>query len=192
MATNKIKIIGVIGENGSGKDEVLKYLRAKHDVPFLSTGDIVREIATKEGIEPTRENLGKISEEYFEKFGEACFVKLVADKIRRESWNIAGISGIRSLDDVNALEGIFNSDFVLINVYISDPRIRYHRLTKRAEWRDPHSYEEFLRQDEAEEKLFSLKKATQHANYSISNDDTLDNLHREIEKLISDKKILEV
>jgi dephospho-CoA kinase len=29
-----MKVIGVIGQNGSGKDEVLKYLRAKYNMPF--------------------------------------------------------------------------------------------------------------------------------------------------------------
>jgi dephospho-CoA kinase len=77
-----MKIIGVIGQNGSGKDEVLKYLRAKYAVPFLSTGDMVREIAAKEGKEPTRENLGEISERYFREFGRGCFVKLAANKIK--------------------------------------------------------------------------------------------------------------
>ena len=51
MASDKVRIIGVIGENGSGKDEVLKYLRTKYNVPFLSTGDIVRGIAAKEGVD---------------------------------------------------------------------------------------------------------------------------------------------
>ena len=40
-----MKVIGVIAKNGSGKDEVLNYLKEKHNVPFLSTGDMVREIA---------------------------------------------------------------------------------------------------------------------------------------------------
>ena len=40
-----MRIIGVVGKNGSGKDEVLKYLRIRYSVPFLSTGDIVREMA---------------------------------------------------------------------------------------------------------------------------------------------------
>jgi dephospho-CoA kinase len=44
-----MRVIGVIGKNGSGKDEVLKYLKDKHNVPFLSTGDIVREIARPGG-----------------------------------------------------------------------------------------------------------------------------------------------
>jgi dephospho-CoA kinase len=63
-------------------------------------------------------------------------------------------------------------------------------MTARGEGRDPHSYEEFLRQDQAEEELFSLKEAEGLADYSISNDGTLDDLHREIDRLISDKGLL--
>ncbi len=186
----KVKVIGAVGQNGSGKDEVLKYLRARHNVPFLSTGDAVREIASKEGVEPTRENLGKISDRYFREFGKGCFVKLLADKIQDSGWKIAGISGIRSLDDVSILKDIFGEDFILIRVYITDPHVRYSRMTRRGEGRDPHSYEQFLSQDEAEEKLFSLKEAECRADYSISNDGTLEDLHQEIDSLISAKDLL--
>jgi dephospho-CoA kinase len=186
----KVKVIGAIGQNGSGKDEVLKYLRLKHGVPFLSTGDVVREIASGEGVEPTRENLGKISDRYFREFGKGYFVRLLADKIRQTGWKIAGISGIRSLDDVSILKDIFGQDFILINVYVTDPHVRYGRMTGRGEDRDPHSFEEFLRQDKAEEELFSTKEAERLADYSISNDGTLDDLHREIDELISDKGLL--
>jgi len=186
----KVKVIGAVSQNGSGKDEVLKYLRARHNVPFLSTGDAVREIASKEGVEPTRENLGKISDRYFREFGKGCFVKLLADKIQNSGWKIAGISGIRSLDDVSILKDIFGKDFILIRVYITDPHVRYSRMTRRGERRDPHSYEQFLNQDEAEEKLFSLKEAERRADYSISNDGTLEDLHQEIDSLISAKDLL--
>jgi len=186
----KVKVIGAVGQNGSGKDEVLKYLRARHNVPFLSTGDAVREIAAREEVEPTRENLGKISDRYFREFGKGCFVKLLADKIRNSGWKIAGISGIRSLDDVSILKDIFGEDFILIRVYITDPHVRYSRMTRRGEGRDPHSYEQFLNQDEAEEKLFSLKEAELRADYSISNDGTLEDLHQEIDSLISAKDLL--
>lgn len=186
----KVKVIGAIGQNGSGKDEVLKHLRAKHNVPFLSTGDAVREIAAREGVEPTRENLGKVSDRYFREFGKGCFVKLLADKIRHSGWKIAGISGIRSLDDVSLLKDIFGKDFVLIHVYITDPHVRYSRMTRRGEGRDPHSYEQLLLQDKAEEELFSLEEAERRADYSISNNGTLDDLHREIDRLVSGKGLL--
>jgi len=38
-------------------------------------------------------------------------------------WKVAGISGIRSLEDVTALKEKLGRDFVLINVYISDPQV---------------------------------------------------------------------
>ena len=190
--TPKVKVIGAVGQNGSGKDEVLKYLRTRYDVPFLATGDMVREIAAKEGLEPTRENLGKISDKYFRAFGKGYFVRLLADKIRNSGWKIAGISGIRSLTDVSVLKEIFGKDFVLIDVTITDSHVRFSRMTKRGEGRDPRSYEQFLKQDEAEEKLFSLKEAEHLADHTIKNDDTLDDLHREIDELVSDKHLLSI
>jgi dephospho-CoA kinase len=189
---DRIKVLGAIGQNGSGKDEVLKYLRLKYGVPFLSTGDVVREIASKEGLEPTRENLGKISDRYFREFGKGYFVKLLADKIRQTDWKITGISGIRALEDVSLLKNIFGQDFILIHVYITDPHTRYSRMVARKEERDPHSYEEFIRQDKAEGKLFSLKAAEQKADYSISNDGTLEDMHREIDRLVRNENLLAV
>ena len=188
----KVRIIGAVGQNGSGKDEVLKYLRLKYGVPFLSTGDVVREIAAKERVEPTRENLGKISDRHFREFGKGYFVQLLAEKIRHTGWKVAGISGIRSLDDVFILKDIFDKDFILIDVFITDPHLRFRRITARGEGRDPHSYEQFLQQDTAEEELFSLKEAEHLADYTISNDGTLDDLHREIDRLVAERGLLAV
>jgi len=46
-----MKVIGAVGDIGSGKDEVLKYLRDRYGVPYLSTGDIVRRMAQEDGVE---------------------------------------------------------------------------------------------------------------------------------------------
>ena len=185
-----MKVIGVIGQNGSGKDEVLKYLRAKYNVPFLSTGDMVRDIAVKEGKEPTRENLQEISQRYFREFGNGIFVKLVAENIQRNGWSIGGITGIRSLDDVKILRNSFGKDFILINVYVSNPEVRFSRMLKRGESRDPHSYEQFLSQDKKEEDLFHIQSAVKDADYSISNDGTLADLYRGIALLVTEKGLL--
>ena len=182
-----MKIIGVIGLNGSGKDEVLKYLRAKYNVPYLSTGDMVREIAAKEGKEPTRENLQEISERYFREFGRGCFVKLAAEKIHQNGWPVGGISGIRSSDDVEVLRNSLGKDFILISVDVSNPAVRFQRMQARHEGRDPHTYEQFLRNDKAEEEIFHLQSAARFADFSVSNDGTLDDLHREIDSLVSKK-----
>ena len=163
-----MKIIGVIGQNGSGKDEVLKYLRAKYGVPFLSTGDMVREIAAKEGKEPTRENLQEISERYFREFGRGCFVKLAAEKIKQNGWAVGGISGIRSADDVKVLKDTLAGDFILVNVYVSNLKVRFERMQARHEGRDPHSYDQFLSNDKAEEKIFHIRAAAQAAAFQAA------------------------
>ncbi|HXY74835.1 MAG TPA: hypothetical protein VEH58_05890, partial [Dehalococcoidales bacterium] len=74
--------------------------------------------------------------------------------------------------------------------YISDPHVRYDRMTKRGEGRDPRSYEQFLQQDKKENALFSLDIAEKTANFSLSNDGTLLDLHHEIEKLVKEKALL--
>ena len=98
---------------------------------------MVREIAAKEGKEPTRENLQEISQRYFREFGKGIFVKLAAENIQRNGWSIGGITGIRSLDDVKILRNSFGKDFILINVYVSNPEVRYRRMLKRGERQRP-------------------------------------------------------
>jgi len=186
-----MKVIGAVGQNGSGKDEVLKYLKTAYGIPFFSTGDMVREIAAKEGVEATRDNLRAISERWFSERGEGCFVRLLAERIGGGENQTAGISGIRSLADVTILNDFFGDDFILINVTMADPRQRYERMVARGEERDPTSYEQFLTLDRAEEDLFHVEEAGRQANYSIGNDGTLADLHRAIDKLVKDKGILE-
>jgi dephospho-CoA kinase len=185
-----VKVIGVIGQNGSGKDEVLNFLHAKYNVPLLSTGDMVRGLAAKEGKEPTRENLREISKRYFRELGNGIFVKLVIDNIQRNGWSIGGITGIRSPDDVEILRNSFGKDFILINVYVSNPEVRYYRMLKRGEGRDPHSYEQFLNQDRKEEDLFHIQLAAKDANYTINNDGTLDDMYKEIDRLVAEDGLL--
>jgi dephospho-CoA kinase len=151
-----MKIVGVVGLNGSGKDEVVKYLEQRYGFPLISVGDIVREIAVKEGVEATRDNLDEITKRYFAEFGKGYFLKLVIEKIRQNKWKSVGISGIRSPEDVSQVKAAFKKDFILIHVYITDPNVRYERIRRRGSKRDEMSFAEFLKQDQVSEQLFHL------------------------------------
>ena len=63
-------------------------------------------------------------------------------------------------------------------------------MVKRGEERDPQRYEQFLMQDKAEEALFHITEAGEQADYAISNDGSLADLHEAIDRLVSDKGIL--
>ena len=185
-----MKVIGVIGLNGSGKDEVVKYLNQKYGVPLISVGDLVREIARQRGIAPVREKLDDITREYFERFGEGYFIRAIVDAIRQNHWETAGISGIRSPQDIAILKDAFGKDLILIHVYITDPVVRYERVKKRGSERDKIDYTEFLKQDQISEELFKINEAVKQADYSIPNDGSLEDLHQQIENLIESNHLL--
>ena len=185
-----MKVFGVIGRNGSGKDEVVKYLQREYDVPFVSVGDMVREIARRKGVSLTVENLHRISKERIQKFGKEHFMDLVIKKIDQNGWQTAGITGVRTPEDVRHLKGSFNSDFILFHVYVSDPNLRYERIQKRAKERDPQSYDQFLEQDRTEENLFRISKAIEQADYSLDNDKSIEHLHGQTDRILAERELL--
>jgi dephospho-CoA kinase len=185
-----VKVFGVVGEIGSGKDEVLKYLKARYGVPYISTGDIVRRIAESENTEATRENLEKISLRCFKDLGKGCFIRQAAEEILNNGWKMAGISGVRSPDDVDVMKSMFGKDFILIRVDISKPEIRFQRVLLRNEERDPLTYNQFLEQDKNEENTFHISQTSTRADYALNNDGNVEDLHREIDALVISGKLL--
>jgi dephospho-CoA kinase len=115
---------------------------------------------------------------------------MIVDKIRENGWKAAGISGVRSPKDVDILRGELGRDFVLIDVYVTDPRVRFERMVKRGEGRDAKAYEDFLKQDKAEEEIFGVEKAEAEADYALSNDGSLEDLHKSIDELVKKKGLL--
>lgn len=180
-----VKVIGVVGEIGSGKDEVLKYLKAKYGVPYISTGDIVRDIARSENIEATRENLAKISLRCFNELGKGCFIRRAAEEILHRGWQTAGISGVRSPEDVEIMQEMFGKGFILIRVDISDPEIRFERVRLRHEERDPLTFSQFLEQDSNEENTFHISLTGKAADHVLNNDGSVDDLHEQIDRLVA-------
>jgi dephospho-CoA kinase len=185
-----MKVIGAVGDIGSGKDEVLKYLRDRYGVPYISTGDIVRQMAREDGVEGTRENLEAISKRCFTEMGRGCFVRMAAQEIMKRGWKVAGISGVRSPEDVAAMKEMFGNGFILVRVDISDPGIRFERVRLRGERRDPLTREAFQEQDRNEEQEFQINRAEAMADYNIDNSGTLEELHRQIDELVSSKRLL--
>ena len=77
----------------------------------------------------------------------------------------------------------FGKQFVLIFVDMSDPKVRFERLKSRNEARDPQAWDQFLKQNEEEEQLFSLSKTRVLANYIIYNDNGLEQLYKKTDEI---------
>jgi dephospho-CoA kinase len=177
-------VVGAVGLNGSGKDDLVGYLKERCSMRTLSAGDVVRDIARRKDVAPTRENLHEISKEYIAKYGKDFFMSSLIAKIERNNWKAVAITGIRTPADVATLREHFGSGFYLVNLEVGDPALRFKRTSKRGEVRDSQTYEGFLDDDRAEEEAFQLSETAKKADIVIRNDSSLEVFHRRIEETI--------
>ena len=174
-------IVAAVGKNATGKDYFLEYVSKKYDIPMISIGDIVRELATKEGLEHTRENLHAVSHKYMSTYGQDFFPKEVIRRIKEKGYKNILISGIRPLSDVVMMKNEFGKEFILVDVKISDDLVRFERMKVRASARDPLTIEQFREYDANEEKLFHTSETEKLADFTILNDGTADDFHKAID-----------
>ena len=176
------RVAGIVGREGSGKDEVLRYLHGRCSITNLSAGDVAREIAQQKGVSPTRENLHEIATKYMEEQGQGFFAERLIDTIEENDWQTIGISGVRTPYDVEVFRRHFGDDFRLVHVRVGNSKLRFQRLRRRNEVRDPDTYEVFLEQERQEEERFRISRAIQLADFTIDNDGSREQLQRDIEE----------
>lgn len=179
-----MQIFGAVGRIGSGKDAAVEYLGDKYNLPSISVGDMVREMAKDKGISLARENLAQLASESIQKHGNEFFIKRVIARIREKGWRRAGVTGIRTPAEIRYLKHEIGENFVLFHVYIENPETRYKRLARRGREGDPQSYADFLEQDRKEEEKFHIEQAASLADYSLDNSGTLEDLHLQIDEIV--------
>lgn len=184
-----MKIIGLVGLIGSGKDVVSNILCEKYGFEKIVMGDIVREFATKLGRTHSRDDLQRTQKEYREKYGDEFFGKEVVKKIKENRWSKVVINGIRIPEDVKVPKREFGDDMVVVLID-AEPRLRFERLRKRKRVGDPDTFKEFQRQEENEKKLFNFKGVLKYVDYIIDNNSTLEELERNVDRFLREKNIV--
>ena len=182
-----MKVIGLIGYIGSGKDTVAEYLVKKYKLSHVSYGDIVRELSVAKSRTKNRSDLIRTQKEYVKKYGHSYFGKIAVKKIKENGGNNV-LSGIRRFEDIKEPMDAFGKDFLLIFID-SGPRKRFERMKRRKREGDPKTFEEFLRQEKEENKAFDIDKIMKYVRFTISNDGTLQELHKNIDNFLAKTKI---
>ena len=177
-------VIGAMGLNGSGKDTLIDRLCRRCDVHKLSVGDIARQIAEEQQIEPTRENLHHIWQQAMAEHGKDYFMRRVIEIIEQNRWQATGVSGIRTPEDVDITRHHFGDDLLLVHVRVNDARLRYQRLLERDRPRDPDTFEVFTQQEREEEEQFHVREALRQADLVINNYRSLEDFYQAIDYLL--------
>jgi dephospho-CoA kinase len=149
----KLKIIGLAGTNGSGKDTVGQILADKHGYLFVSVSDLLREEARRRDLPVTREVLRTISAEWRREFGLGVLVDKAVDL-----WKSFGDKyvGVVVCPMRNPGEAQHLKDLGGLLIWVdADPRTRYERIQANAAARgrtgeDDKTFEQFLSEEAAE------------------------------------------
>jgi dephospho-CoA kinase len=179
-------VIGAMGLNGSGKDTLIDHLCQRCAVHKLSAGDIARQIAGEQGIEPTRENLHRISQQAMADHGNDYFVRRLIEMINENRWLATGVSGVRTPEDVSIMRQHYGDDLLLVHVRVNDAQLRYQRLLERDRPRDPDTFEAFVQQERDEEEQFHVREALRQADLVINNHRSLEDFLQAIDYLLID------
>jgi dephospho-CoA kinase len=200
-------IIGLTGKNASGKGEVANYLKTK-GFAYYSLSDVLREEATKLGLEHSRDNLIKLGNELREKNGPNYLAQQINNKIKEqlEKFNTKNpiknpnngkgsnetnfvIDSIRS--PFEAQELMKNNDFILVGID-APIELRFKRLRERNRVGDAKTLDAFKEQEQREnlnnaanQQLDETFKLSQKV---IVNDGSLEELHKKIDDLLNESK----
>lgn len=143
-----MKIIGLSGTNGSGKDAVGQTLQELNNYLFISVTDLLREEATKRGLPIERSSLRMISAEWRREHGLGVLVDKAVEMYSQTKGHdglvIASLRNPGEADSVHSLGGTV--------IWVdADPHVRYDRLTTRQRSdEDNKTFDEFLAEEQAE------------------------------------------
>lgn len=187
-----MKLFGLTGTAGSGKDTVAELMCELFEMHNYSTSDFVRACTRflfdlPPEASPIRDQLFMVATQLRE-LNQATTVQMGVLQAKERGIERQVISGIRSIGEMKALK---EAGGIMVAVD-ADPKVRHDRIASRA--RDAESlrtYEEFLKQDTyenegvAEGDMRGIKYVIEEADILISNESSLEDLKKQLKEKIT-------
>ena len=151
----KLKIIGLAGTNGSGKDTVGQLLADKYGYLFVSVTEILRAELKQRNLEVNRENLRSLSAEWRRESGQLGVLVDKAVSVYESSGKEYSGVVMASLRNPGEADHVHELGGTMIWVD-ADPRVRYDRVQANFFTRgdrageDQKTFEQFLSEEAAE------------------------------------------
>lgn len=182
-------IIGLSGTLSSGKDILAEHLQTKYGLLRVSTGDIVREIASTQRGSIERPVLYAVANELRHSYGGGVLVERALDRYQNSIRTYAGvvITGIRSIAEAKAVKEKGGTI-----VFIDAPvEVRYARMQARKRDGEARiSLEAFKEREKKElssgisDADFNITQIGTMADITLQNDGTLDEFFAAAEKAL--------
>ena len=182
-----MKLFGIAGTAGSGKDTVADIIAELYNMHVFNTSDYVRAVTRhifdlEPDASPIRDQLYEVATE-LRKLNQASTVNMGIVQARERDFERQLITGLRSVGEANAIKAVKG---IIIGVDAA-PEVRHKRIQERG--RDAESkrdYEQFLKQDTRENEgvadgdMRGIKYIIEDADIVIQNDGTMEDLREQI------------
>ena len=177
----KKKIIGLVGETGSGKDAFCRI--AEKNFSSVLSLRFSKALTTILGLffdEVKKEDQQWLANKLRDRFGEDILMKAVAKKIETAEEELIIVNGARVKEEIDFIRQIGGKI-----IYITaGSEARWKRIQERGEKKDDNvPYEKFLEIDNGRTET-QIKEIGKMADFAIENGKDLNYLEEEIEKLI--------
>lgn len=176
------KIIGIVGETGSGKNIFCEELEKNQSVEIISSSVLLRKalLVFIEDKNITKQDLQWMALVFFDRFGKEVLANAIKKNLLESEKKTAVFNGMRMMPDYEMIKSIGGKV-----VYITaDSKIRWERIQNRGEKKDDKCpYEKFLEIESAETEL-AISKIGGKADYKIENNGSLEEFHQKIKEIL--------
>jgi len=144
-----MKLIGLAGTNGAGKDSVGEILAREHGYKFVSVTDLLRAECRKRGLPLERENLRLISAEWRKSGGLGVLVDKAVELFKASKGDYAGLV-MASMRNPGEADRVHELGGTMLWID-ADPQVRYERVFSRQRTsEDNKTFEQFANEEKAE------------------------------------------
>lgn len=184
-----MKIIGITGTLGAGKGTIVDYILQNKDFAYFSVRSYLIEQLKSRNLEVNRDTMTNLANELRATHHPAYVVEELYNIAKQNGKNCI-IESIRTPGEIQMLKK--NDDFYLFAVD-ADPRIRYERIVIRNSETDKIDFDTFIQNEKREMNTEdpnkqNLSKCLEMADFVFTNNESLDTLQKEVDKVL--QKIL--
>lgn len=178
-----MRVIGTVGLPGSGKGEASEVAR-EEGIPVVTMGDVIRQECRDRGLDPA-EHHGRVATDLRAEHGPTAIAErslpLVREALAEEEAVV--VDGLRSMEEVEALERSFGADFTVLSVEAPFD-VRAERIESRGRDKSTDEGGETLEDRDERELGFGMGGVMDRADVVIENTDSLEAFRERVRTLL--------